>query len=246
MSINIYLDERVEENLDKATFIISSFVLGSSNIVDLRQAFKEVMQVRKYRRIEKLVAFIEKQKSLAIITYSNIPRDLAKAGQVDATLDIPKMKRRDNIWAQCVLYNLAKMCPRLSRANVPMDNIRVLFDPKSLPSLLENAVRGYIRSRIPIIAKAVIESAEYDVSSKVSFNQVSFIEKSMNLKEATQDQIGISISHHLMASFAELRGRANLRRIFLEDQTADLIEGLRPYVQHNMSLKHDTQEPPAS
>jgi hypothetical protein len=228
--INIYLDERIEENPDKVTFIISSFVLGAANIAALRQAFKEVMQVRKRRRLEKLVTFIERWQSTAIITYANIPQDIARPGEVDATLDIQKMNRRDNIWAQCVLYNLAKMCARLSGRNVPMGNVSVFFDPKDLPSLLNNAVRNYILTKIPKIAKEVMASSKYDKLSNLNFTQVSFIEKSKSISNATQEQIGISISHHLMASFSQLRNFANLQRISVEDQTSDVIDGLKPFI----------------
>ena len=228
--INIYLDERIEEDPDKIKFIVSSFVLGASNIADLRKAFKEVMQVRKRRRVEKLITIIEKWQSTAIITYANIPQDMARAGEVDATLDIPKMNRRDNIWAQCVLYNLAKMCARLSGRNVTMGNVSVFFDPKDLPSLLNNAVRDYILTRIPQIAKEVMASSKYDKSANFDFNQLSFIEKSKSISNATQEQIGISISHHLMASFSQLINFANLQRISVEDQTSDIIDGLRPFI----------------
>ena len=229
LMINIYLDERIEEHAEKTTFIISSFVLGTANIDDLRETFKKVAQVRKSRRAYELIYFIEKWESLAIITYANIPQDLAKAGEIDATLDIPRMKRRDNIWAQCVLYNLAKICARLS-SKVPMDNVRVLFDPKDLPSLLDNAVRNYILTRIPQIAKEVMASSKYDKSSNLNFKQVSFIEKSKSISNATQEQIGISISHHLMVSFSQLINFANLQRISVEDQTSDVIDGLRPFI----------------
>ena len=229
MTINIYLDERIEEAPDKVTFIVSSFVLGSSNIEALRLSFREVMQIRKSRRVEKLITFIDTWQSTAIITYANIPQDMARAGQVDATLDIPKMKRRDNIWAQCVLYNLAKMFARLSGRNVPLSNMSVYFDPKDLPSLLDNAVQNYILDRIPQIDKEV--SSKYGKKSNLNITQSSFIEKTKDISVASQEQIGISISHYLMASFSQLKSSANLQRISVEDQTIDVIDGLRPYIK---------------
>jgi len=227
--INIYLDERIEEDLDEVTYFISSFVLSVVNIAALRQSFREVMEVRKSRRLEKLVAFIERWQSTAIITYAKLPQDIAKPGEVDATLDIPKMKRRDNIWAQCVLYNLAKMCARLSGSNLPMHNVSIYFDPKDLPSLLNNAVQNYILDRIPQIDKEV--SSKYGKKSNLNIIQSSFIKKTKDISNATQEQIGISISHYLMASFSQLTNFANLHRIGIEDQTLDVIDGLRPYIK---------------
>ncbi len=162
-------------------------MLGAANIAFLCQAFREVMQVRRRRRLVKLVTFIEKWQSTAIITNANIPQDIAIPGEVDATLDIPKMKRRDNIWAQCVLYNLAKMCARLSGRNVPMGNVSVFFDPKDLPGLLNNAVQNYILTKIPQIDREV--SSKYGKKSNINFIQTSFIEKTRNILNATQEQI---------------------------------------------------------
>jgi len=226
--INIYLDERIEEGPDKVKFIVSSFVLSASNIVALRQAFKEVMQVRKRRRLEKLIILIEKWQSIAIITYANIPQDMARAGEVDATLDISKMNRRDNIWAQCVLYNLAKMCAKLSSNSVSLDNVSVFFDPKDLPNLLNNAVQNYILTRIPQIDKEV--SSKYGRSSNINFFKLSYIEKTQNISNATQEQIGISISHHLMTLFNQVINFPDLKRIVVEDQTSDVIDGIKPFI----------------
>lgn len=226
--LNIYLDERIEENPDEVTFIISSFVLRAVNIDVLCQSFREVMEVRRRRRLDKLVAFIEKCQSIAIITYAKLPQDIARPGEVDSTLDIPRMKRRDNIWAQCVLYNLAKMCARLSGSNVPMRNLSVFFDSKDLPILLNNAVQNYILDRISQVDKEV--SSKYGRKSNLNFIQSRFIEKAKNISSATQEQIGISISHYLMASFSQLKNYANLQRISVENQTLDIIDGLRPYI----------------
>jgi len=120
--IDFYLDERYEQHPEDTTFFIASFVLFPTNIDDLRHTFKEVTQVRKKRRIDKLISFIEKWQSIAVITYANIPQGLAEAGQIDYTGDIPEMRRRDTIWSICVLYNLAVMCAKLIKADVIIDN----------------------------------------------------------------------------------------------------------------------------
>ncbi|MFA5905985.1 MAG: hypothetical protein WC836_18785 [Desulfobacula sp.] len=218
--INIYFDERIEESYVSVRFIISSFLLSESKIENLRNDFRKIMGAKRKRKVEALTAFIEDWQSMAVITYADIPQNLAKAGEIDGTKDIPKMKRRDNIWAQCVLYNLAKMLGKIGRSGAPMDNINIFFDPKSLPQFLNDVFQNYILTRIPKILRPSI----------IYFKQLEFVQKSRDISNATQEQIGISISDHLMKSFSELIEDENLNRIFVENQTADVIEGLKPFI----------------
>ncbi|OGR56338.1 MAG: hypothetical protein A3I11_01255 [Elusimicrobia bacterium RIFCSPLOWO2_02_FULL_39_32] len=224
--IYIFLDERIEKTTRGERLLILSFSVLKNNWSSLCNQTSHIVSVGLDKRLEEIQVLLEKVKGLAIITYGDIPREILPKREIDGTNDIPRMSRRDHIWANAIIFNLAYTFGLLSnKASSFLEQIEIYHDPKNLTIPLRTALQNFIHDKLANFPK------QKGFQNKFYVSKISEVSKASNFQSADLLQLGTSIADHLGHQAQNLILTSTLpSRIKVLNQSNDILKSLKNFL----------------
>ncbi len=129
--------------------------------------------------IKQICSMLESLDGSAIVATATLDQALFRAGEIDATDDIPLgMARSDNVWSSCACFTLAAVLFDLLRRGKEVGTIDIHFDSKSLKSTHFEAVKQTLRSLVVNYAKAFPPRRNFDHRKNVKIRRIEPVLKS--------------------------------------------------------------------
>lgn len=129
--------------------------------------------------LKQICSMLESLDGLAIVSTATLNRALCRAGEIDATDDIPLgMARPDNVWSTCACFTLAALLFGLLSQGREVGTVDIHFDSKSLKPPHLEAVKRTLRELVVKYAKAFPPRRNFDHRKSVKVRRVEPVIKS--------------------------------------------------------------------
>jgi hypothetical protein len=227
----LFVDEKIEELSNHRRFIVCCAAFYQSRWGSAWAEIRKIGQLRKKRRLEKIIRLLEETAGLALLGYADIPLSMIPSGEIDGTDDVPQMTRSDNIWSQCVLFAVAGMLARLCRYRWHFSKAQLFYDPKSLKREHRDAFNGFLRKEVPLIARM-------HTGREIQFQRIEEVPKQ---KSSVGDALrsGIAVSHHLCFQSDLLIRQGTSKRIRVSDMTKQIIQTTSQFITGKLIADSD-------
>ena len=172
-----FLDESYSPTLSRQTKI----VMGAWAVEQHRWGHGTAARFDLFRNplIKQICSMLESLDGSAIVATATLDQALLRAGETDATDDIPLgMARRDNAWSTCACFTLAAVLFDLLRRGKEVGTVDIYFDSKSLKSAHFEAVKETLRGLVVKYAKAFPPRRNFDHRKHVKIRRVEPVLKS--------------------------------------------------------------------
>jgi hypothetical protein len=175
-------------------------------------------------RLNRIQQLIEKSAGLAVLTYADLDHKSIPTGEEDSTVDIPSMKRSDNIWSQCVAYAIARTLAILLRYSFVFRTADVFYDAKSLKEPHRDVLKKTLQERLKKHTHHSARRYNLNLGETAKVRRVQEVQKATNTQNANKFQIGIDISHRLCGLADQIIGNNPMKRICVYDHTNLVME----------------------
>jgi hypothetical protein len=172
------------------------------------------------------------QFGFAILGYTDVPAEIAVAGEIDGTRDIQKMARMDNLWSILFLSVITATLARFRGAGVQKAQLSVYYDQQSLTSDHRQSIQKTIQENVSRIANQNPETGEPQPGLDFTFPLFQQVAKPEKREEPTPLQHGTAIAHHLCSQLDTAIGSAasNFPTEVLEF-TDSVLEMIQPFLE---------------
>lgn len=215
-----FLDERYEEFCKKLRIIFGCCLFGADRWMALNDKVATISRVRRRKRLNAIYDILNNIGGIAVLGFADVSSKLLPKGEIDATNDIPRMSRRDNMWGMVMLCAIYKAIALLQHNGISMKCVDLYYDQKSLSVEHRTQLANLVRSELP---KAAKEAADYDPAGfkgdpkEMRFRHIREIQKPHSYRTSDPFQNGTAISHHLCSQSKAIINRGMKGRIFVKD-----------------------------
>ncbi len=169
--------------------------------------------------LESIGSMLESLDGRAIVHMAKLDQTLWRPGESDATNDIARMARTDNIWSQSAIFVVAALVKELAQGGQSVGTVDVHFDPKNLRPDHVTALEGTLRKLLASEARRYDSQAGMHKLGKLHFRRIQPTRKPLGGEHPTKFQFGTWVADKLCSSVSEIRATGGTPRIQFEDSS---------------------------
>jgi hypothetical protein len=155
--------------------------------------------------LRQICSMLESLNGSAIVSTAILDGSLFRAGETDATNDIPLgMARRDNVWSTSACFTAAAALFDLLRRGQEVGTVDIHFDSKSLKPAHLDAIQRTLRESVVAYAKKFPPRRDFDHRKKVSIRRVEPVLKSGHANLSNKFEAGTWIADKLCSNLDEI------------------------------------------
>ena len=226
----MFLDERVEPLEAHSRFIVSCVVCERSRWDGRPTEASRIGALGARRRLDEIDRFLQSLPGVAVIGHATVSDHVAIPGEVDRSLDIPRMHRLNNLWSSLFLGVVTRSLAGLSGAGATDADIEVFYDRRDVTRAHRDAMRRVLEMNLPTMAAENPATGQPDPSrGTVHFIRFEEVAERGAGETPSVLQHGTSIAHHLCSQAgAAISGRTR-SAVEAVDLTDAILEMIGPY-----------------
>jgi hypothetical protein len=204
-----FLDERFEGLGHRTRMIVGCCLFGHDRWMALHGREAEVGTARRKRRLQAIDDLLRSIGGVGVLVYADLPSELLTPHEIDATTDIPRMSRIDNVWSQLTLSAVFASLAWLQHSGVSVGAVNLYYDRRDLTAAHRTQFENILRQTLPETAKeAPIEHPalfKADASA-LRFDTIRGVGKPVSWASADAFQCGTDLAHHFCAHASAVIG----------------------------------------
>lgn len=193
----VFMDEKDEKLGHAHRFLSCCTGFLKNDWHSCSERIRGIGSLSKHKRLEQISRVLDDYNGFAVLTYADVPNELVQSGGIDRTLDVARMSRTNNIWSQCFVFSSLPVLAMFHRTGVSFSEIDVHYDEKTITMDHREAIKKTFKEEVSSIVNEKIRRHGLNTGKQVAINNVYEVGGFRNLMEATDSQLGVSISHHI-------------------------------------------------
>jgi len=231
LQMYMFLDERVEAVDPGSRLIVGCVVCEKLRWDDAASVASEIGALGARRRLHAIDSFLRQVRGFALLGYADLPGSVLAYGERDATADIPRMSRTNNLWSQLFLCDVAAALAWIRRSGITQASLHVHYDPRDITEPHRRAMREVLDVNLASIATEDPDTAERDPSLSYDFPEFEEVPKPEPGQTPNTKQHGTAIAHHLCTQSSRVIERGGLGSVRAVNHIESVAEITRGFLQ---------------
>ncbi len=157
--------------------------------------------------LKPICSMLESVNGAAFAGAACLDVSLYRAGEIDATNDIPAMKRPDLIWSTSAVFVLGTLILTLLQHSREVGTVDIHFDSKSLKLPHSEAWKKALRELVVKSAKRFVRDKDLGQLNKLNIRRIESVKKVSHRADVKNKfEMGVWVADKLCSNFKDIEG----------------------------------------